>query len=217
MDEVLDRYTRVRWLFGDKFEDLVSAKVLICGAGGVGGMCADALARTGIGKIVLVDKDTFDITNQNRQIHSELTGAIKVDEFAKKYNNIIPVKAVINNEFLNNIDLNEFDVIIDAIDDMGAKVSLALKSPKDKFIASMGGAKRIDATKIKTASVWKTYGDPFARKYRLLLKKAGYKGNFPVVFSTEEPNCKVLGSFMGVTAIFGLNLASMAVKKILQK
>ena len=65
-----DRFTRIRWLFGeDGFSKLQSAKVLVCGAGGVGGMCVDALARSGVGSITLIDKDIFDVTNQNRQIY----------------------------------------------------------------------------------------------------------------------------------------------------
>ena len=80
-----DRFTRSRWLLGDDFKKLQKANVLICGVGGVGGVCADALARTGVGKLTLIDKDVFDITNQNRQIYSEAVGAVKVGEFAARY------------------------------------------------------------------------------------------------------------------------------------
>ncbi|MBE3609635.1 tRNA threonylcarbamoyladenosine dehydratase [Campylobacter californiensis] len=215
MDKI-DRFTRSRWLFGDDFEKLKNAKILICGVGGVGGICVDALSRAGVGKIVIIDKDTFDITNQNRQIYSEATGAIKVDEFKKRYECIEAINELITPEFIQNFDFSEFDLVIDAIDDMSAKVALALKVG-DKLIASMGGGKRIDATKVKVASVWKTSVDALARKYRYELRKAGFDGDFEVVFSTEEPRCKPLGSFMGVTAVFGLNLASLAIRKILSK
>lgn len=211
-----DRFTRVRWLLGDKFNALKKARVLVCGAGGVGGMCADALARSGVGEIVLVDKDSFDITNQNRQIHSENEGAIKVAEFAKRYANITPVHVLVDDEFIARVDFGGFNVVIDCIDDMGAKIALALASPKHKFIASMGGAKRLDASQVIVDSVWKSYGDPFARKYRSELKRAGFKGDFKVVFSPEAPACKELGSFMGVTAVFGLNLASLALRMIVK-
>ncbi|KEA45798.1 thiamine biosynthesis protein ThiF [Campylobacter mucosalis] len=213
MDKI-DRFTRSRWLFGDDFAKLENAKILVCGVGGVGGICVDALARAGVGKIVIIDKDIFDITNQNRQIYSEAVGAVKVGEFAKRYDSIEAICELITPEFIENFDFSEFDLVIDAIDDMSAKVALANKV-SSKLIASMGGAKRIDATAVKVASVWKTYNDPLARKFRTELKKSGFKGDFEVVFSTEEPRCKVLGSFMGVTAIFGLNLASLAVRKIL--
>lgn len=216
MSEVIDRFTRSRWLFADEFKKLESAKVLVCGVGGVGGICVDALARSGVGSIVIIDKDVFDITNQNRQIYSEAVGAVKVDEFQKRYESVKAIKQLITPEFINEFDFSEFDVVIDAIDDMPSKIALALKT-NDKLIASMGGAKRIDATKVKVCSVWQTSVDALARKYRYELRKSGFKGDFEVVFSTEPPRCKPLGSFMGVTAVFGLNLASLAIKKILLK
>ena len=213
-----DRFTRIRWLFGeDGFSKLQSAKVLVCGAGGVGGMCVDALARSGVGSITLIDKDIFDVTNQNRQIYSENVGGVKVEEFAKIYPCITPIQTLITPEFVAGFDFSKFDVVIDAIDDITAKIALANAVDTSKFIASMGGAKRVDPTKIKVASVWKTSVDPLARKYRYELKKSGFSGKFDVVFSTEEPLCKPLGSFMGVTACFGLNLASLAVKKIVEQ
>lgn len=216
MNEIIDRFTRIRWLVGEEgFKKLRSAKVLVCGVGGVGGICVDALARSGVGEIVIIDKDTFDITNQNRQIYSEAVGAVKVGEFAKKYECVTAIQELMTPEFIAKFDFSEFDVVIDAIDDMPSKIALANAAP-DKIIASMGGAKRLDASQVKVASVWKTYNDPMARKYRSELKKSGFKGDFEVVFSTELPGCKPLGSFMGVTAVFGLNLASLAVRKILK-
>ena len=210
-----DRFTRIRWLFGeDGFSRLQSAKVLVCGAGGVGGMCVDALARSGVGHITLIDKDIFDITNQNRQIYSENVGGVKVEEFAKIYPYITPIQALITPEFIAGFDFSKFDVVIDAIDDITAKIALANAVDPNKFIASMGGAKRTDPTKIKVAGVWKTSVDPLDRKYRYELKRSGFIGKFDVVCATEEPLGKPLGSFMGVTACFGLNLASLAVKKI---
>lgn len=213
MDKI-DRFTRSRWLFADNFQKLQKAKVLVCGVGGVGGICVDALARAGVGKITIIDKDVFDITNQNRQIYSEAVGEVKVDEFKKRYSCIHAIKELITPEFIENFNFEEFDIVIDAIDDMKSKIALAIKT-SDKLIASMGGGKRIDATKVKVASVWKTNVDALARKYRYELRKSGFKGDFDVVFSTEEPMCKPLGSFMGVTAVFGLNLASLAIRKLL--
>ena len=209
-----DRFTRSRWLLGDDFKKLQKANVLICGVGGVGGVCADALARTGVGKITVIDKDVFDITNQNRQIYSEAVGAVKVGEFAARYECVTALQELMTPEFIANFDFSPFDLVIDAIDDVPAKVALALKT-HEKLISSMGGAKRLDPTQIKVASIWQTCNDPFAKKIRAELKKAGFKGKFDVVFSTELPKCVKLGSFMGVTACFGLNLAALAVKKII--
>ncbi|EDP2641383.1 tRNA threonylcarbamoyladenosine dehydratase, partial [Campylobacter jejuni] len=113
----------------------------------------------------------------------------------------------------------EFDLIIDAIDDIPAKVALAhlIDFKKQIFISSTGGARKLDPTRIKTTSIFKTHGDALAKKFRYELRKSGFKGNFDVVFSDEEAHCKDLGSFMGVTASFGLALASLAMRKILDK
>ena len=215
MDEAqVDRFSRSRLLFGEDFARLQSAKILICGCGGVGGAAIEALYRSGAVGLSVIDCDRFEITNQNRQLGSEHVGELKCEVFARKFKGITPIVARIDQEFLSEFDLGKFDFVIDAIDDVPAKVALALKT-HEKLISSMGGAKRLDPTQIKVASIWQTCNDPFAKKIRAELKKAGFKGKFDVVFSTELPKCVKLGSFMGVTACFGLNLAALAVKKII--
>ncbi|RAZ61424.1 ThiF family adenylyltransferase [Campylobacter hyointestinalis] len=211
---MVDRFTRSRWIFGDKFKKLQSSKVLVCGCGGVGGVCIDALYRSGVGHITAIDCDKFDITNQNRQIGSENIGEYKTDVFARLYPGLKTLNLKLTPSVISEFDFSEFDLIIDCIDDIPAKVAIA-KICSKRLLSSMGGAKRLDPTKIKVASIWKTTNDPFARKIRYELKKAGFKGDYKVVFSTEAPNCVNLGSFIGVTASFGLNLASLAVKKII--
>lgn len=211
---MVDRFTRSRWIFGDKFEKLQSSKVLVCGCGGVGGVCIDALYRSGVGSITAIDCDKFDITNQNRQIGSENIGEYKTDVFARLYPGLKTLNLKLTPSVISEFDFSEFDLIIDCIDDIPAKVAIA-KICSKRLLSSMGGAKRLDPTKIKVASIWKTTNDPFARKIRYELKKAGFNGDYKVVFSTEAPNCVNLGSFIGVTASFGLNLASLAVKKII--
>ncbi|EAJ7827616.1 tRNA threonylcarbamoyladenosine dehydratase [Campylobacter upsaliensis] len=211
------RYTRVKWLVGDEnYEKISRTRVLIFGLGGVGGICTDALFRTGFTKLTLIDADSFEITNQNRQIHSEHIGENKAEVFAKIYK-VKGVVAKVDEEFLSTFDLSKFDLIIDAIDDIPAKVALANKIDfkKQIFISSTGGARKLDPTLIKTTSIFKTYGDALAKKFRYELRKSGFKGDFEVVFSNEEAKCKNLGSFMGVTASFGLALASLALKKVL--
>ncbi|EJW3041071.1 tRNA threonylcarbamoyladenosine dehydratase [Campylobacter upsaliensis] len=211
------RYTRVKWLVGDEnYEKISRTRVLIFGLGGVGGICTDALFRTGFTKLTLIDADSFEITNQNRQIHSEHIGENKAEVFAKIYQ-AQGIVAKVDEEFLSTFDLSKFDLIIDAIDDIPAKVALANKIDfkKQIFISSTGGARKLDPTLIKTTSIFKTYGDALAKKFRYELRKSGFKGDFEVVFSNEEAKCKNLGSFMGVTASFGLALASLALKKVL--
>lgn len=212
---MVDRFTRSRWIFGDKFEKLQSSKVLVCGCGGVGGVCIDALYRSGVGHITAIDCDKFDITNQNRQIGSENIGEYKTDVFARLYPGLKRVNLKLTPSVISEFDFSEFDLIMDCIDDIPAKVAIA-KICSKRLLSSMGGAKRLDPTKIKVASIWKTTNDPFARKIRYELKKAGFKGDYKVVFSTEAPNCVNLGSFIGVTASFGLNLASLAVNRLIK-
>ncbi|WP_279061151.1 ThiF family adenylyltransferase [Campylobacter lanienae] len=212
---MVDRFTRSRWIFGDKFEKLQSSKVLVCGCGGVGGVCIDALYRSGVGSITAIDCDKFDITNQNRQIGSENIGEYKTDVFARLYPGLKTLNLKLTPSVISEFDFSEFDLIIDCIDDIPAKVAIA-KICSKRLLSSMGGAKRLDPTKIKVASIWKTTNDPFARKIRYELKKAGFKGDYKVVFSTEAPNCVNLGSFIGVTASFGLNLASLAVNRLIK-
>lgn len=211
--ENIDRFTRSKWLFGDDFEILQNSKILVCGCGGVGGVCIDALKRSGVGKITIIDYDTFDVTNQNRQLYSSEVGRLKTEVFSEIYPDLEAINVKLSPEFIENFDFSEFDLVIDCIDDVPSKVALALKCHK-KLISSMGGAKRTDPGKIAVASIFKTSVDPFARKIRNELKKLKFRGDFKVVFSTEEPQCKNLGSFMGVTATFGLFLASLAVKKL---
>lgn len=212
---MVDRFTRSRWIFGDKFQKLQDSKVLVCGCGGVGGVCIDALYRSGVGHITAIDCDKFDITNQNRQIGSENIGEYKTDVFARLYPGLKRVNLKLTPSVISEFDFSEFDLIIDCIDDIPAKVAIA-KICSKRLLSSMGGAKRLDPTKIKVASIWKTTNDPFAKKIRYELKKAGFKGDYKVVFSTEAPNCVNLGSFIGVTASFGLNLASLAVNRLIK-
>ncbi|MCX2682613.1 ThiF family adenylyltransferase [Campylobacter sp. MIT 21-1685] len=214
-----DRYTRVKWLLGEEnFNQFCTTKVLVCGLGGVGGMCVEALYRTGFTRLSVLDGDSFEVSNQNRQIHSEYLNENKADVFGRIYK-IQHFVAKIDENFLADFTLNEFDLIIDAIDDIPAKVALAKRVDftKQIFISSTGGARKLDPTRIKSASIFKTHGDALAKKFRYELRKAGFKGDFDVIFSDETPHCKNLGSFMGVTASFGLALASLAVKKVLEK
>ncbi len=214
-----DRFTRVKWLVGNEnFEKIAKTRVLIFGLGGVGGICTDALFRTGFTKLTLIDADSFENTNLNRQLHSEHIGEKKAKVFEKIYN-AKGIVAKVDGNFLNEFDLSEFDLIIDAIDDIPAKVALAMRVDLKRqiFVSSTGGARKLDPTCIKTTSIFKTHGDALAKKFRYELRKAGFKGDFDVVFSDEEAKCKDLGSFMGVTASFGLALASLALRKVLDK
>lgn len=211
-----DRFTRVRRVLGDDFEKLTQAHILLLGVGGVGSICLDGLFRTGIGSITIVDDDVYDITNQNRQLGSEAVGEVKVNHLASLYPNVHPIHALITPEWVEAFDFSPYDVVIDAIDDMKAKVAVAHKV-SEKLLSSSGSAKKIDPTRIRYTSIWKTHGDALAKKMRYELKKSGFEGDFITVYSDEEAICKELGSLMCVTGAFGLALASLAIRKITGK
>ncbi len=207
------RYDRCRKIFS-KFEKLQKLKVLICGVGGVGGHALECLYKSGVKNITIIDYDTYDITNQNRQIGSENTGKKKVEILAKLYPGIIPIDMRLMPENIKEIDFEKFDIIIDAIDDIKAKIML-ITTAYPKIISSMGAAKRIDPTKIKIDSIWKTKNDPFAKKIRQELKKINFNKDFQVVYSLEKPIECNMGSFIAVTGSFGFALCSEILKKFI--
>ncbi len=207
------RYSRCRKLFS-KFDKVQNLKILICGVGGVGGHALECLYKSGVKNITIVDYDTFDITNQNRQIGSEFLEEKKVDVLARLYPGIIPIDKKLSPENIKDLNLENYDIIIDAIDDTKAKIAL-ITNAYPKIISSMGAAKRIDPTKIKIDSIWKTQNDPYAKKIRYELKKTGFNGDFKVVYSVEKPIECEMGSFIGVTGAFGFALCSEVLKEFI--
>jgi tRNA A37 threonylcarbamoyladenosine dehydratase len=212
----LEKYARNKLLFKESFHKIEKAKVLLLGIGGVGSFCLDALWRSGLTDITIVDFDCYDITNQNRQIGSEAIGAPKVFRLASLYSGATPIMVKITPEWVKEFDFTPYDLVLDAIDDVRAKVALAHKCHK-KLISSMGSAKRLDPTKIEVKSIWKVEGDPFARKIKTELKKLPIKVDYKAICSTEPAQIKEKGSFVGVTGAFGLTLSSVAIKKLIQQ
>lgn len=209
------RFDRLKTLVGDDFSKLQNSKIILLGVGGVGSYCLDCLYRSGVSDITIVDFDSYDITNQNRQMWSELhEGEDKVVALQKHYPELKIINKRIDENWVWEFDFEPYDLVLDAIDDTKAKLALAQKCHK-KLISSFGGAKRLDATKVEVADIWKTYGDRFGAKIRYELKKRGFKKKYTVVFSSEEAISKEKGSFMGVTATFGLTICSVAIKKLL--
>ena len=211
------RFERSRMLFGENFAEIEKAKVLLLGVGGVGSYCLDCLYRTGVRDITIIDFDTFDETNQNRQMWSEHhLGESKVLSLKEHYPEIIAIEKRIDEEWVWDFDFEPYDLVLDAIDDRGAKLALAQKCYK-KLISATGSAKRLDPTKIEVSTIWKTHGDRFASKIRYELKKRRFTKKYPVIFSSEPAHVKVKGSFMAVTAAFGLTMCSVAIKKLTEK
>ncbi len=211
------RFERSRMLFGEDYSDIEKAKVLLLGVGGVGSYCLDCLYRTGVRDITIIDFDTYDESNQNRQMWSEHhCGESKVLSLKEHYPEIIAIEKRIDEEWVKAFDFEPYDLVLDAIDDRGAKLALAQKCYK-KLISATGSAKRLDPTKIEVATIWKTHGDRFASKIRYELKKRRFTKKYPVIFSSEPAHVKVKGSFMAVTAAFGLTMCSVAIKKLTEK
>jgi len=211
------RFERCRMLFGDEdFNKLQRAKILILGVGGVGSYALDCLYRSGVKDITILDYDTFDETNQNRQIGSDAVGESKIDTLTKLYPGIEAIHQQMTMAWVESFDFTPYDIIIDAADTTKVKIELAKKEYK-KLIMSVGSAKRFDTNKIEVASIWKTHGDALARKIRNELKKARFDRNFTVVFSPEEDKCKEKGSCVAVTGAFGLTICSEVIKRLLKK
>ena len=211
------RYDRVRLLLKDDFEKLADVKILLCGVGGVGSYTLDALIRTGVLDITIIDFDIYEESNRNRQMGSDgAIGRVKVDRLKELYPSITPINMKLTPEIIDKFDFSSYDLVIDAIDDIPCKVALAHKI-SSKLISSCGGAKRLDPTKLEFASIWDVKIDPFGKKFKYELKKSGFNGDFEVVYSYEVPEKTLgLGSFVGVTGTLGLCLASLAMQKILK-
>lgn len=213
------KYSRSKKLFGSDFEKLQKAKVILLGVGGVGSYALNGLYRTGLTDITIVDYDVYEESNQNRQLGSETPGAIgkvKVEHLKTLYPEVTAINQKITQEWIDSFDMSSYDLILDAIDDIPMKVEL-IKKYHHKLISTTGSAKRFDPTKIEYINIFKTYNDPFARKIRDMLKKDRFRKSFKVIFSSENPNCKELGSFVGVTGAFGLTMCSITIKKILSE
>ena len=208
------RFNRSKLLFGDenlkKFENF---KIILFGVGGVGSFALDCLYRTGFQNITIVDYDIYDETNRNRQIGSDGNiGKTKIEVLKQLYPNIEIISARISPDWVSNFDFSDFDLVLDAIDDSLTKVFLA-KKVSEKLISSMGSGQQSDSTQIKVISIWETENDPFARKIRKSLRRNGFDGDYPVVFSLAERKGDSKGSFIGVTGSFGLALCGEAVKR----
>ncbi len=210
----MEKYDRIKMLIQNDFDKLEEVNILLLGVGGVGSFCLDCLYRSGVKNITIVDFDTYDVSNQNRQMWSEVhKGERKVEALKEHYPEIAIINKRIDEAWVKEFDFSVYDLVLDAIDDRNAKLALAQKCYK-KLISSFGSAKRLDPTKVQVGDIWKSYGDKFGSKIRYELRKRGFNKKYKVVFSSEEAVVKEKGSFMGVTATFGLSMCAEAIKKI---
>ena len=213
------KHERIKQLLADDFSKLENAKILLLGVGGVGGHCLDCLVRSGVKDITIVDYDTYDESNQNRQLWSELhEGELKTEALKKHYPNIKIINVKVEEPWVHEFDFEPYDIVLDAMDNTRAKIALAQACYR-KLISSFGSAKRLDPTKVKVADIWKSAGDPLGKKIRRELTRRKFKSKYKVVFSSEEAVQTDFNkaSFIGVTATFGLTMCAEAIKKIREK
>lgn len=176
---------------------LRNSTVAILGVGGVGSFAAEALARTGVGRLILVDRDDISITNINRQIHSLMStiGMEKVDVMRERIKDINPncevicLKMFYTEETYQQFFQEEIDFVIDASDTIIYKIHIIKECLRREipFISSMGAAYKMDPTRIKVADLFKTSYDPIAKVMRSKLRKEGITRGVPVVYSDEQP------------------------------
>lgn len=223
-----NQFQRTISLIGeDAFKKLNSAHVIIFGVGGVGGHTIEALIRSGIKNIDIVDNDTINLSNLNRQIvalHSTI-GQYKVDVIKERMLDINPsanvnvFKTFFLPENSSDFDFSKYDYIIDAIDTVKAKISLAeiANNLNIPIISSMGTGNKLDPSKLEITNIHKTSVCPLARAMRIELKKRGIK-KLKVVYSKEVPIKtfdRVPSSNSYVPASAGLLIASEVIKDLI--
>lgn len=221
-----DGFERIKRMAGeDGVKLLEQSRVIVFGLGGVGGAATEALARSGIGTIGLVDGDNIDITNLNRQILAlnSTLGLSKVDVMKSRILDIYPeAKVNIYKKFYlpenaEEIDIEQYDYVVDAIDSMTSKIHLIARSDSERIplVSCMGMGNKWDPTLIEVEDIYKTSVCPLARVLRKELKLLGVKG-CKVVYSKEVPlKLRPPGSNAFVPPAAGMTLASLVVRDIL--
>lgn len=195
---MLHQFSRTELAIGPEGLDIMKkSTVAVLGIGGVGGMAAEALARTGIGRIILIDKDVVDITNVNRQIHALTTtvGQPKAELMRDRIKLINPecdaiaLRMFYTEETYETVFSYPIDYVVDASDTISYKIHLIKQCLERKIpiISSMGAANKMDPSLFKVADISKTSMDPMARVIRQKLRKEGIHKGVKVVFSTEQP------------------------------
>ncbi|WP_058302168.1 tRNA threonylcarbamoyladenosine dehydratase [Gorillibacterium timonense] len=195
---MLHQFSRNELSMGPEGLDVLkNATVAVLGIGGVGSFSVEALARSGVGRIIMIDKDVVDITNVNRQIHALLStvGQPKAKLMQDRIRDINPecdaiaLQMFYNEETYEQLFEYPLDYVIDASDTIEFKIHLIKQclARKIPVISSMGAANKMDPTRFQVADISKTTVDPIARVIRTRLRKDGIKKGVKVVFSTEEP------------------------------
>ena len=232
-----NQFERSAFIIGeDGVEKLKHSHVAVFGVGGVGGYVVEALVRSGIGEITIVDNDTVSISNINRQIIAthDTVGQYKVDVMEKRINSINPHAIVHSHrcfflpETADQFDLSSYDYVVDAIDTVAGKLSLVenAQAVGTPIMCSMGAGNKLDPTKFEVDDIYKTSICPLAKVMRYECKKRGIK-ELKVVYSKEIPITPVMqpseptqrrsipGSIAFVPSAAGLIIASTVVRDLL--
>ncbi|PWJ09749.1 tRNA threonylcarbamoyladenosine dehydratase [Ruminococcus flavefaciens] len=192
-----DIFSRTQLIFGEEaMEILANSRVAVFGVGGVGGYTVEALARSGVGAIDLIDDDKVCVTNINRQIIAlgSTVGMYKVDAAEKRIHDINPECTVTCHkmfympETADKLDFLQYDYVVDAIDTVTGKIEIIMqaKAAGVPVISSMGAGNKVDPTAFEVADIYKTSVCPLARVMRYQLKRRGVK-KLKVVYSKEQP------------------------------
>ena len=222
-----NQYTRSVAVLGeDAITKLKNCSVAVFGVGGVGSYTVEALARAGVGAIDLIDNDTFNVTNMNRQLYAthKTIGQYKVDVARDRILDINPECKVTAHKMFylpenaDGLDLSQYDYIVDAIDTVAAKVELVVRADKvgTKIISSMGTGNKLHPDLFEITDIYKTSVCPLAKVMRTRLKKEGIK-KLKVVYSKEEPITNpdnIIGSVPFVPSVAGLIIAGEVIKEI---
>ncbi len=235
---MLNQFARTELLLGpEALEKLQKSRVAVFGLGGVGGQAAEALARSGIGQLDLIDNDKFSLTNLNRQLFAthQTLGQYKVDAAAARIAEINPAcvvrcyKTFFLPENAGQFDFSSYDYVLDAIDTMAGKIALvmACQTAGVPIISAMGAGNKLDPTAFRVADIYQTSVCPLAHVMRKELRKRGVKA-LKVVYSQEPPHkanaalieptagkSYVPGSVAFVPPVVGLIMAGEVIKDLI--
>ncbi len=229
--------SRMEYLIGKEgLEKIRNKKVMVCGCGGVGSFVAEALCRSGLGEITLVDFDKVEPSNLNRQLMSEKDniGKKKTEALKERLEKVSDTKVYTIDTFINDdfkID-KEYDYVVDCIDVLASKYALVRKCHEKNIpvLSSLGSARRMKPENIKLTTLDKTKNDPLAKAFRNIVKKDNYRHKIEVVY-TDTPAIKTgivkegntnkekypLGSSIFVVGSVGLFIASIIYERLLEE
>ena len=228
---MMQEFLRTAMLIGEKaLEKLSSSRVAIFGVGGVGSYVVEALARSGVGEFDLIDNDTVNITNINRQIIAthDTIGRDKVEVAKERILSINPSAKVNAHkvfylpETAEEFDFSQYDYIVDAVDTVTAKIDIIVNAKENNIpvISSMGTGNKLDPTQFKVADIYETSVCPLARVMRRELKKRGID-SLKVLYSKEEPKTqdaeeRTPSSIAFVPSVAGLIIAGEVIKDLIR-